>query len=465
MCKDNSGTAIPVELLRKYDRPGPRYTSYPTAPTWNDQITAETYKTSLRTAAKQPDLPFAIYSHIPFCQRRCLYCGCNTYVSGKKSNVDDYIDRFIAEIKTVSELMDQRKNVNQLHFGGGTPTFIGIEGLEKIMTSLESEFQFIEDCEKSIEVDPRVTTPEHLEFLAGRGFNRASIGVQDLDPDVQKAIGRVQSEELVTAILDHCRRLGFKGINFDLIYGLPLQTAGKFSRTLERIIELRPDRMALYSFAYLPDLKVHQSKIRPEDLPSAEGKYRLFSDAVEKFTAAGYRQIGMDHFALPDDELTLAQNNGRLHRNFMGYTIRTAPDMIGLGMSAIGYIDNTFFQNDPKLISYRDAIANSGVAVYRGKRLNSDDLIRQFVISSLMCNFELNRKLFQDRFEVDFNTYFDSELKNLDGFIGDKFLERTTKGLEVTERGRTFVRNIAMVFDSYLRDLQSGSKPLFSRTV
>lgn len=465
MSTNLSATTVPVELLKKYDRPGPRYTSYPTAPTWTDPVTIETYTASLAAASIQAETPLALYCHIPFCRRRCLYCGCTTYVSGGGSRVDEYIDRLTREIETVASYLGRRNKVNQLHVGGGTPTFVGIDGLTKILKALGSAFEFVADCEKSIELDPRVTTRELLDFLAGHGFNRSSIGVQDLDPKIQQAIGRVQPEKQVRDVLDHCRQLDFKGINFDLIYGLPHQTAASFSRTLDRVIELRPDRVAVYSFAYLPDLKANQKKIRPEDLPTTEAKYRLFAAAVEKFTAAGYRQIGMDHFALPDDELSLAQDNGRLYRNFMGYSIRTSPDMIGLGMSAIGYIDDTFYQNDAKLNSYSEAIAENGTAVYRGKRLTRDDLIRQYVITSLMCNFELHFDRLRDKFDLDYPEYFRFEHNDLRGFVDDNLLHISPRGLTVTELGRTFIRNIAMTFDAYLKKPDPGVRPTFSRTI
>jgi oxygen-independent coproporphyrinogen-3 oxidase len=462
---ENNSTTVSVELLKKYDRPGPRYTSYPTAPNWTDEIGGEIYKAALRAASAQTDVPLAIYCHIPFCRRRCFYCGCTTYVSSGQSSADDYIDYLNREIKQVTELLGRRNKVNQLHFGGGTPSFIGVAGFEKILKALEDGFEFVEGCEKSIELDPRVATTELLDFLARRGFNRASIGVQDFDPEVQKAIGRIQSIEQVTSILDHCRKLNFKGINFDLIYGLPRQTETSFSQTLEQTIAMRPDRVAVYSFAYLPGLKGNQQKIIPEELPSTDLKYKLFASAVEKFTAAGYRQIGMDHFALPDDELSLAQANGRLYRNFMGYSIQTAPDMIGFGMSAIGYIDDTFVQNDPKLKAYKDAIEAGGAAVYRGRKLSADDVIRQFVITSLMCNFELSYRQLENKFGVRYQEYFAAEDKNLGGFVEDGLLEVRKQGLFITELGRTFVRNIAMTFDAYLGRPAVGARPTFSRTI
>jgi oxygen-independent coproporphyrinogen-3 oxidase len=463
MSNASSATTVPVELLRKYDRPGPRYTSYPTAPIWSENIQTEAYREALQQASGRVDDPLAVYCHIPFCRMRCFYCGCNTCITNRPENTESYIDRMRTEIHKTAELLGERNRISQLHFGGGTPTFVGVEGLERILDKLDKHFEYIENAEKSIEIDPRVTTFGQLDFLSGRGFNRVSIGVQDFEPAVQEAIGRIQSEQRIIELLEYARKLHFKGINFDLIYGLPKQNVETFTRTLEKTIELRPDRLAVYSFAYLPTVKSHQSIINEKALPSTEEKYRLFATAVEKLTGAGYRQIGMDHFALPEDELSIAQSDGRLHRNFMGYTVQAAPEMIGLGMSSIGYVNDAFFQNYSKLDSYKDAIRDHGFAVYRGMKLSKDDLIRQYTISSLMCNFRLNFNLLEEKFGVTYDDYFKSEHAGLLDFERDQFLRRTEEGLEITPLGRTFVRNIAMTFDTYLAG--QGKKATYSRTI
>jgi oxygen-independent coproporphyrinogen-3 oxidase len=463
---DNPGaTFVPVDLLRKYDRPGPRYTSYPTVPVWAEDINVDNYKKALQNVSVTKKDLLSLYCHIPFCRKRCYYCGCNTCVTSNMDNVEKYISTLVEEIKNTAELLDDRNKVNQLHFGGGTPTFLDIKGLGRILDELERRFEFIKDCEKSIELDPRVTTLGQLDFLAARGFNRASLGVQDFDNKVQKAIGREQPEHLVREVTEHCRKLGFQGINFDLIYGLPLQDVNGFTQTLDKAIALKPDRLAIYSFAYLPDIKSHQSRIVPGDLPSTEMKYRLFARAIEKLTAEGYRQIGMDHFALPDDELSLALDDGRLSRNFMGYTVQAAPEMIGFGMSAIGYINNTFFQNYSKIDSYKNAINENGFAIYRGKKSNRSDLIRKYVITSLMCNFRLGFNQLMDEFDINYHDYFAEEHKNLKAFFEDGFINVSSEGLEITELGRTFVRNIAMTFDSYLNHDSEKDRPAFSRTI
>jgi oxygen-independent coproporphyrinogen-3 oxidase len=463
--KSSDAGAIPIELLRKYDRPGPRYTSYPTAPIWNGAVDSETYRNTLKAASVNANQPLAVYCHIPFCRRRCFYCGCNTYVSNSQSRADEYLDRLIAEVETVAGLLGERRTISQFHFGGGTPTFLDIARLEKIIDAFGRHFTFADGCEKSIELDPRVTTVEQLRFLVSRGFSRASLGVQDFDPSVQEAAGRIQPEDRVREIYGHCRRLGFKGINFDLIYGLPNQTVEGFAKTIDKVIAMRPDRVAVYSFAYLPNLKSHQRLIDPEALPSTETKYRLFATSIEKFTSAGYRQIGMDHFALPEDELSQAQDDGRLHRNFMGYTVQAAEDMIGFGMSAIGYVQDTFFQNHSRLDEYKQKVVDAGLAVYRGMKLSHDDLVRQYVIASLMCNFRLRFEELEKRFAVDYREYFPTQHTALKPFIEDGFITVSDGGLEITPLGRTFVRNIAMTFDAYLDSPQEGKRPTYSRTI
>ncbi|MEW5924899.1 MAG: oxygen-independent coproporphyrinogen III oxidase [Candidatus Zixiibacteriota bacterium] len=463
---DNNGSInVPVELLRKYDRPGPRYTSYPTAPVWSDKINADSYTSALKKASMHTDIPLAAYVHIPFCRRRCYYCGCNTYITRSSDRVNKYIDTLIAEIKMTAGLLGGRNKISQLHFGGGTPTYLEIDDFEKILKALEESFEFIPGCEKSLEIDPRVTTFEQLDYLASRGFNRISVGVQDVDPDVQDAIGRVQSFDLIKSVVDYCRELNFKGINIDLIYGLPKQTPERFAASLERAVQLRPDRVALYSFAYLPDAKANQKKIIKDDLPITEIKYQLFADAVKIFTGHGYRQIGMDHFALPEDELSIAQEDGRLYRNFMGYTVQSSPDMIGLGMSSIGYINHSFFQNYSSLDSYMKVVGENRLATYRGMILSYDDLVRQSVIMSLMCNFRLDFHDLRKKFGIDYHSYFMDEHQKLSEFFADDFLEMRNGGIGVTPVGRTFIRNIAMTFDNYLGGRLPGKKPTFSRTI
>jgi len=465
MSESTNATSIPIDLLRKYDRPGPRYTSYPTAPIWTDQVGSEAYADILKEASHQVDQPLAVYCHIPFCRQRCYYCGCNTVITRDGDRVTTYVSRLMDEIDKVAKLLSPRKKVSQVHFGGGTPTFLDVDRLGPILDHLEQRFEYLPACEKSIEVDPRVTTTEQIDYLTSRGFNRISIGVQDFDPKVQQACGRIQSYELVENLMNYCRKLNFRGINIDLIYGLPNQTAASFAASLDKTITLRPDRVAVYSFAYLPTVKANQLKINPADLPATEVKYQLFATAIEKFTGADYRQIGMDHFALPDDELSVAQQDGRLHRNFMGYTVQAASEMIGFGMSSIGYIGNAFFQNHSRLDSYMNAVEADKLAVYRGMKLSDDDLIRQYLIASLMCNFRLDFDKLSQRFGIKYQDYFTQEHGRLGEFFTDGFLKETEHALEITPLGRTFLRNIAMTYDAYLDGNGRGKGPTFSRTI
>jgi oxygen-independent coproporphyrinogen-3 oxidase len=460
----DSATQVPVELLRKYDRPGPRYTSYPTVPVWSDRIGPDHYASALRAAAQRPDEPLAIYCHIPFCRRRCYYCGCNTVVTNDPCRGENYVGILGKEIESVAGHLGDRRSVALIHFGGGTPTYLNTAELSELLGHLRSHFRFQPGAELSIEIDPRVTTFDQIDFLADQGFNRVSMGVQDFTPEVQQASGRVQPYETVARLIDHCRVRKFKGINIDLIYGLPKQTVETFSDTLDRALELHPDRVAVYSFAYLPKAMPHQSKIRPEDLPATDVKYQIFATAVEKFTGAGYRQIGMDHFALPEDELSVAQTDGRLNRNFMGYTVQQAPEMIGFGMSAIGYVNNAFFQSISKLDSYENGIGERGMAIYRGIQLSPDDLIRQYTITNLMCNFRLRFADLTARFGVTYHDYFAGAETPLAEFVSDELLVIHNDHLEITARGRTFVRNIAMTFDAYLA-AEPGKAPTFSRTI
>ncbi|MBI5266223.1 MAG: oxygen-independent coproporphyrinogen III oxidase [candidate division Zixibacteria bacterium] len=461
----HAATTVSVELLKKYDRPGPRYTSYPTVPVWTESIGFDDYARSLEQASMRRDEPLAIYCHIPFCTHRCYYCGCNTVVTNNQDRIRRYVETLSREIDNVVRIIGRHRPVSQLHFGGGTPLFLDTAGMTEVLNFITSRFTFQTNHEQSIELDPRVTKREQLEALRHIGFNRVSFGVQDFDADVQKAVGRIQPFDMVAEVLKQSRSLGFRGINADLIYGLPLQKVESFSHTLDQIVSLRPDRLAVYSFAYLPKSLAHQNRIDPEDLPTTDVKYRLFATAIEKLTAAGYLQIGMDHFALPDDELAVAQRDGRLFRNFMGYTVQQAPEMIGFGMSAIGYIDNTFFQSHSKLDSYGNAIAERGLAIYRGMRLGQDDLIRQYVITQLMCNFTLSYQSLQDRFGVDYFGYFANEHQALESFVDDGLLTRGDAGLHISTIGRTFVRNIAMTFDTYLNGKQAEKTVTFSRTI
>lgn len=453
------------ELLKKYDKPGPRYTSYPTAPEFRQDFTAENYTEALTRAGQDVDSPLSLYVHIPFCERRCHFCGCTTVITNRRESVDRYLSDLETEIGAVAKHLGRRRKLMQMHWGGGTPTHLTNGQIERLFQLITRNFTILPDAEVAIEVDPRVTTDEHIDTLRNLGFNRLSMGIQDFSPVVQAAIGRWQTLQQSEALYRTCRHFGFTGINMDLIYGLPKQTLSDFSRSIDEVIRLRPDRVALYSYAYLPAQRSNQKLINAAWLPSVEDKYKLFAAAVDKFVAAGYAQIGMDHFALPDDELAISLSQQRLHRNFMGYTTKPAADMIGIGMSAIGDLAGCYSQNISRIDSYHQAISSAGLATYRGYRLSPDDLIRRRLITFLMCNFVLPFDLLKREFGIEYGEYFAHEDAQLQTFIDDGLLERRPDALAITLAGRAFIRNVAMVFDAYLKRNGSAKQTAFSRTI
>lgn len=454
-------------LLRQYDRPGPRYTSYPTAVEFNGTFDDAAYRGRLEAAASEEQEPLSLYVHLPFCQARCSYCGCMVIVTQKRDVAARYLDYLERELAMIAERLGGRRRVVQHHWGGGTPTYFDAAQLQRLDAAVARHFDLDADAEKAIEVDPRVTTPEQLIVLRSLGFNRLSFGVQDFTPEVQEAINRRQTEQQTWDLYDCARSLGFESINFDLIYGLPRQELDSFRLTLDSVVEMRPNRVAVYSYAHVPWLRPHQKQIDASELPDAALKIELIGAAIERLLAGGYIAIGMDHFALPDDELARAAAARRLHRNFMGYTTRTAPDMLGAGVSAIGDVRGAFAQNVKKLSEYYAAIDGGRFPIERGYTLSHDDLIRREVITDLMCNMYVDRTAIEIRFEIDFQEYFARELTELAapaGPIADGLLNVTPECLEVTPRGRLFVRNICMAFDRYLPARQEG-RPVFSRTI
>ncbi len=454
-------------LLRQYDRPGPRYTSYPTAVEFNDAFDASAYAGRLDAAAAADDEPLSLYVHLPFCEARCSYCGCMVIITQKREVAARYLTYLEREIAMLAEALGDRRRVLQHHWGGGTPTYLDPDQIRRLDAIVTRHFEIDADAEKAIEIDPRVTTREQLDLLRRLGFNRLSMGVQDFTPEVQDAISRHQTERQTRDLYEYARAAGFDSINIDLIYGLPRQRIDTFRRTLESIVDLRPDRIAVYSYAHVPWLRPHQKTIDAAELPSAELKFELFGSAIETFLGAGYVGIGMDHFALPGDELAQAAADRRLHRNFMGYTTRPATDMLGLGVSAIGDVRGAFAQNHKKLPPYYAALDAGRFPIERGYLLSTDDLVRRHVITQLMCNFHLDIADVESRFGIRFESYFAGELSALatgGGPVADGFLNVTAAALDVTPRGRLFVRNICMAFDRYLPSHQ-GTRPVFSRTI
>ncbi len=364
---------VTLDLLRKYDRPGPRYTSYPTAVEFHPGLDATAYRAHLAEAASTPEHPLSLYLHLPFCEERCTFCGCMVVITKKRDVAARYLGYVKRELAMLGTALSGRRHVVQYHWGGGTPTYLSLEQMADLHQAVATHFDIDPDGEAAIEVDPRVTTLEQLDLLRHLGFNRLSMGVQDFAPAVQAAVNRVQPVETTRALFDHARRLGFASINIDLIYGLPLQTRESFATTVDTVLAMRPDRVAVYSFALVPWIRAHQKGLPMADLPDAEAKLELFVEAMQRFVAAGYRQIGMDHFALPDDELAKASDAGRLHRNFMGYTTRVAPDLVGIGVSAIGDVSGAFAQNVKPLAAYYDALDAGHFPIERGYRLDRDD--------------------------------------------------------------------------------------------
>lgn len=459
--------SVDAQILAKYDRPGPRYTSYPTAIEFHEGFAEDAYVACLTEAATRVNESFSLYVHLPFCEHRCSFCACHVVVTGNKSVADAYLDRIVAEARVVSEHLGERRVLQQYHWGGGTPTYFTPDALSELHTRILDEFELAPGAEVAIEVDPRVTTPEHLRVLRELGFNRISMGVQDVDATVQSLIGRNQTWEQTVTLYEEARELAFDSINIDLIYGLPGQSADSFGESLLKVNGLRPDRLAVYSFALVPWMRPHQKRLDESLLPTSEQKFELLALAISELTAAGYEQIGMDHFALPDDELVAAYNDRTLSRNFMGYTTKRGTEIVGLGSSAISDISGAYAQNHRRLASYYRSVDTQVLPVERGILLTEDDLLRRFVILELMCNGRIDTKEVLSGFGVTFHEYFAPEISELSkdgGLVSEGFLKIENEGIETTELGRLFIRNVAMAFDAH-RLKGPSDVPKFSRTV
>ena len=457
-----------TELLARYDRPGPRYTSYPTAVEFTPEFGEAEYRRHLALADAAGDQPLSLYAHLPFCEARCLFCGCNVVISKRDDVMRPYLDHVIGELDLLARHLPHRRRLAQMHWGGGTPTSYPIHELERLHAAVRSHFEFTPDAEIGVEVDPRVTSDEQVARLAGLGFNRFSMGVQDFTPDVQQAVHRIQSVEQTASLIRRARTEGARSVNIDLIFGLPMQTLEGFRRTIRQVLEIGPDRVAVYSFAFVPWIQAHMKKLPAGALPDAALKLELLGAAIDDFTAAGYAAIGMDHFAKPDDELARAQSAGTLSRNFMGYTVQSAADLIGVGISAIGDVQLAYAQNTKKLPEYAAAIAAGRFPIARGRALDADDAMRRHVILELMCNLRLDVRDTERRFGIDFARTFAPELERLagpDSAVAHGLLDVSPDRLSVTARGRLFVRNICMEFDRYLDARLTAEKPVFSRTV
>ncbi|MCM2678291.1 oxygen-independent coproporphyrinogen III oxidase [Echinimonas agarilytica] len=441
-----------AELLHKYNSSGPRYTSYPTALSFHSEVT----RAQVIDAWHHSDKPeLSLYVHLPFCHTLCYYCGCNKVVTRHPEKIDAYLDVLLQEIELLpAEFSD--KPVTQIHWGGGTPSYLSAPQCARLMAALRSRFNVSDDAQISIEVDPREVTLTYVDALAELGFNRMSIGVQDFSEPVQIAVNRVQSEALVSQIMIAARAAGFRSINLDLIYGLPHQTVKSFSHTLDQVIALKPDRLSIFNYAHLPTRFAAQRKIKTEDLPSADEKLQLLQLAIDKLTDAGLDFIGMDHFAKPDDELSKAQREGKLHRNFQGYTTHQNCDLLGLGVSSISQIGNCFAQNLRDLKPYYQAVKETGSGHEKGYILSQDDAIRQRVISDLICNMTLNKRTIEYVFDIEFDRYFANALSQLEPMVGDQLVALFDDEIRVLPAGKLLIRNICMCFDAYLQKAPSN---------
>ncbi len=458
--------SITADLLRQYDTPGPRYTSYPTAVEFNESFDAKAYVSKLDQAAATTNQGLSLYVHLPFCEQQCAYCGCMVIVTRKREVAARYLEYLHREVGMLAGRLKDRRRIVQYHWGGGTPTYLEPAQMKALHDTVTSYFEIDPDGEVAVEVDPSVTSREQIDLLRSMGFNRLSMGVQDFTPKVQRAVNRNQGEAETRDLFAYARTAGFESINIDLIYGLPFQTLETFDRTLESVVDMRPERVAVYSYAHVPRIRGNQKRIDPKDLPPRELKFELFGHALDTFLAAGYMQIGMDHFALLADELATAVRNRTLHRNFMGYTTKPATDMVGVGVSAIGDVRGAFAQNVKKLSTYYRALDSGTFPIERGYILDADDVLRQYVITQLMCNFYLDRREVERRFGVSFGDYFRGELAALAADCGPvvhDFIEIDPAQLQVLPRGRRFIRNICMIFDRYRRI--EPEQPVFSRTI
>ena len=458
---------VTPELLERHDRPGPRYTSYPTAVEFSDSFSADDYAKCLRAAAARADEPLSLYVHLPFCEARCSFCACHVVVTKRAEVADAYLRRVAAEADLLAERLGDRRRVVQYHWGGGTPTFYPPDALVELHERLLRHFRLSPTAEVAVEVDPRVTSVAHLEALADIGFNRLSFGVQDLDPTVQQLIGRNQTRTQTEHLFDAARGLGFESINLDLIYGLPGQDETTLRETLDAVIQLRPDRLAVYSFAFVPWIRPHQRRLDEALLPGTRSKFALLAMVVSSLTSAGYLHIGMDHFARPDDALSIAATEGSLTRNFMGYTTQNGTETVALGTSGISDISGAYAQNHRRLASYYESIDRGDLPTERGYRLNQDDVIRKLVITELMCNGTVDLNAAGRAFTIDGVEYFSPEIEELlapGGLVDEGLATMTGSRITSTSLGALFVRRVAAIFDAHAAARRNDG-PVFSTTV
>jgi len=455
---------IDIDLIKKYDKPGPRYTSYPTAPHFSNNFSYEQYLSAIKKNNYfEKETPLSLYFHIPFCDTLCYFCGCNMIISNNRSRIANYVDYIKKEIILLKKHLKTDRLVSQLHWGGGTPTHLNPDEITELLSFINSNFKLDSDIEASCEIDPRELTYEHLKALREGGFNRISMGVQDFTHKVQEAVNRIQTENITRKAVEWVRELGFQSVNLDLMYGLPHQTLESFSETLEKIIAISPNRIAVFNYAHVPWMKKHMELIKQEDLPTPDVKLQILKHTIERLTDAGYVFIGMDHFAKPDDELAIALNEKKLHRNFQGYSTKSDTDLYALGITSISQFSNIYSQNIKTEKEYYEKIDNGILPLAKGYFMSDGDVLRRDVIMSLMCDFELQFKPFEDKHGIIFKEYFFKSLEKINQFVPDNLVVVENSSIKVTEMGRLLIRNIAMCFDAFLED--DKGKIRYSRTV
>ncbi len=455
---------INIELIKKYDTPGPRYTSYPTAPHFNDTFTYRDFLDEIQKTNQGRDLPdLSLYFHIPFCDTLCYFCGCNMILTRSRERIQRYIRYLKKEIDMMSSRLSPHRKAVQLHWGGGTPTYLSPDEISDLSNHIHNKFSLKRGLEAGCEIDPRELTRGHLTALKQGGFNRISMGVQDFDKTVQRAVNRIQPEAVTRKVVDWIRELEFQSLNLDLMYGLPFQTTASFEKTVHAVIDISPDRIALFNFAYVPWLKKHQKAIRAEDLPLPKEKSSILKMATKRLTEAGYVFIGMDHYAKPDDELAVAQTQKRLYRNFQGYSTHAGADLYAMGITSISQFGTIYAQNIKNEKDYFEALDQEKPPIAIGYRLNADDILRREVIINLMCHFELDFKKIEDKYDIHFDQYFQRSLQNLQEMVADNLLTIQNRKIKVTEEGRFLIRNVAMNFDGYMERKEDTAR--YSRTV
>jgi oxygen-independent coproporphyrinogen-3 oxidase len=456
---------IDLEILKKYNQPGPRYTSYPTAPLFSSEFTARDFKQEIIETNLETSSDISLYFHFPFCESLCYFCGCNMMVSRDRTLIREYNERLKKEIDALAPLISKSRRVSQMHWGGGTPSYLTPDEILDVGEFIKSKFNFADDIEASVEIDPRGLTRAHVAAFRQIGFNRTSLGVQDFNPQVQETINRIQPEDITRQTIEWVREFGFGSINLDLIYGLPFQTLESFRQTVEKVIDISPDRIAVFNYAHVPWLKKHQNIFKIETMPTPDERLVILKQTIEQLVQSGYEYIGLDHFAKPTDELAIAQKNNTLYRNFQGYSTRAGTDVYAFGVSAISQFQDIYAQNLKNLKDYYEQIETGNAATNVGYRMTFDDHVRKETIMQLMCHLQIDKSSIGQKFGIDFESYFVADLPKLDSFIADELLENNSERIFIKGAGKLIIRNVAMCFDAHLAAMTMANKPVFSKTV